>query len=259
ARVLAGLDEIMACLPPARAFAPLTLVLLAFAAAGCQTLQPTATADTTGSIGSWPPGLAAGDGEPRGEVDTAGALYRAHPDGREAAIRYAAALRAIGERAQASAVLEQASIKHPNDRGLLGAYGKALADAGNFAQAFEVLGRAHTPDQPDWRLLSVQGAVLDQMGRHEEAGRYYASDAQARSGGSRRALESRPVVRALEKPQGSRGRASPCRGAAGSATARAPEPGARRRTAGPLPGGGRHRPCRPAARGSRRQRRLSAR
>ena len=35
--------------------------------------------------------------------------------------------------------------------------------------------RAHTPDQPDWRILSAQGAVLDQMGRHEDARRYYAS------------------------------------------------------------------------------------
>jgi Flp pilus assembly protein TadD len=166
----------MACLLPARAFAPLTLALLALAAAGCQTLQPAATADTTGSIGpaaSLPAAL--GEDEPRREVDTAGALYRASPDDPEAAVRYAAALRAIGERAQASAVLEQASIKHPNDKTLLGAYGKVLADAGNFAQAFEVLGRAHTPDQPDWHLLSVQGAVLDQMGRHEEARRYYAS------------------------------------------------------------------------------------
>src|SRR5262249_20974571 len=39
----------------------------------------------------------------------------------------------------------------------------------------EVLNHAHTPDQPDWRILSVQGAVLDQMGRHEEAQRYYAT------------------------------------------------------------------------------------
>jgi Flp pilus assembly protein TadD len=38
-----------------------------------------------------------------------------------------------------------------------------------------VLNRAHTPDRPDWHILSVQGAVLDQMGRHEEARRYYAS------------------------------------------------------------------------------------
>ena len=38
-----------------------------------------------------------------------------------------------------------------------------------------MLGRAHAPDRPDWRILSVQGAVLDQLGRHGEAQRYYAS------------------------------------------------------------------------------------
>ena len=38
-----------------------------------------------------------------------------------------------------------------------------------------MLSRAHTPDRPDWRILSAQGAVLDQMGRHEEAQRYYAT------------------------------------------------------------------------------------
>jgi Flp pilus assembly protein TadD len=36
-----------------------------------------------------------------------------------------------------------------------------------------VLSKAHTPDNPDWKLLSVQGTVLDQMGRHDEARRYY--------------------------------------------------------------------------------------
>ena len=160
-----------------RPLGPLALAFLAVAAAGCQTTHPTATADTTGSVAvaSSVPTEAAGGGEPRREFDTAGALYRANPGDPEAAIRYAAALRAIGERAQASAVLEQASIKHPTNKAVLAAYGRALADAGNYAQAFEVLGQAHTPDQPDSRLLSVQGAVLDQMGRHEEARRYYAS------------------------------------------------------------------------------------
>ena len=72
-------------------------------------------------------------------------------------------------------MLEQASIQHPKDMNVLGAYGRALADVGNFKQALEVLNRAHTPEQPDWRILSVQGAVLDQMGRHEEAQRYYGT------------------------------------------------------------------------------------
>ena len=58
---------------------------------------------------------------------------------------------------------------------LLGAYGRALADAGQYPQALDALDRAHTPDNPDWRILNVQGAVLDQMGRHAEAQRHYAS------------------------------------------------------------------------------------
>jgi Flp pilus assembly protein TadD len=58
---------------------------------------------------------------------------------------------------------------------VLGAYGRALADNGSYQQALDVLNRAHTQDQPDWRILSVQGAVLDQMGRHADAQRHYAS------------------------------------------------------------------------------------
>jgi Flp pilus assembly protein TadD len=38
-----------------------------------------------------------------------------------------------------------------------------------------VLNRAHSPANPDWRILSVQGTALDQLGRHDEARRYYAS------------------------------------------------------------------------------------
>ncbi len=80
-----------------------------------------------------------------------------------------------GNARRPSAVLEQATIENPKDPALLGAYGRALADVGNYQQALDVLGRAHTPDNPDWRILNVQGAVLDQLGRHMEARRYYAS------------------------------------------------------------------------------------
>ena len=73
------------------------------------------------------------------------------------------------------AVLEQASIRNSRNLSLLGAYGRALADAGQYQQALSTLDRAHLPDNPDWRILSVQGAVLDQMGRHTDAQRYYAS------------------------------------------------------------------------------------
>jgi Flp pilus assembly protein TadD len=143
---------------------------LAAAVSGCQTV---ATTETTGAVA--PASGAPSEADWRREVDAAAAAYRASPRDPGAGIRYARALRVIGQRSQATAVLEQCAIHNPKDRAVLGAYGRALADNGNYAQALEVLGRAHSPDQPDWRILSVQGTALDQLGRHDEAQRYYAS------------------------------------------------------------------------------------
>ena len=143
--------------------------VLALSAAGCTSTG----GDTTGSIGARE--------TPRGEAGWRQSLelwagrYRDNPGDADAAIAYARALRATEQRAQAVAVLEQASIRNPNNMALLGAYGRALADAGNYAQALDALTRAHTPDQPDWRILNAQGAVLDQMGRHAEAQRIYSA------------------------------------------------------------------------------------
>jgi len=143
---------------------------LAFALAGCQTMQPM---EATGALGVAAAPSAEGDW--KRAADAWGERYRANPNDPDAAVKYAQALRGNGQRSQAVAVLEQASIQNPKHMGLLGAYGRALADVGNYKQALDVLGRSHTPDQPDWRILSVQGAVLDQMGRHEDAQRYYGT------------------------------------------------------------------------------------
>jgi Flp pilus assembly protein TadD len=154
------------------------LVVTAAALGGCQS----SGSGSAGALGSgWFASRTAAQEPPvnpgdwRAEAATSGERYKANPRDPQAAIRHAQALRQIGQRSQAAAVLEQASIHNPNNRAVLGAYGRALADAGHLAQALEVLGGAHTPDQPDWRILSVQGAVLDQMGRHAEARSYYAS------------------------------------------------------------------------------------
>jgi Flp pilus assembly protein TadD len=143
---------------------------VALTGVGCVT---TGSQDLTGSLATNAPPST--DDDWRREAAVQGARYRANPADRDAAIAYARALSALGERAQAVAVLEQASMHHPGDKAVLGAYGRALAAVGNYAQALDVLNRAHSPDQPDWRILSAQGAVLDQMGRHEDAQRYYSS------------------------------------------------------------------------------------
>ena len=158
--------------PSARLFAS-AAIAAALAMGGCSTMGSAPSSDTTGSIRQ--------DTKPRTnvewrqEMDTWGTRYRANPSDPDAAINYAQSLRAVGQRAQAAAVLEQSAVHNPDNKAVLGAFGRALADNGNFQQALDVLNRAHTQDNPDWRILSVQGAVLDQMGRHADAQRYYAS------------------------------------------------------------------------------------
>ena len=135
---------------------------------GCQTMS-----DVTGSL--TPKSDTSPDADPRRSVEVYGERYRANPKDADAALAYGQALRTSGQRSQAAAMLEQATIAHPGNKALLAAYGRALADNGNFQAAFDVLSRAHSPDNPDWRILSVQGAVLDQLGRHDEARGYYVS------------------------------------------------------------------------------------
>lgn len=146
-------------------------VALALSVAGCKTTGE----DITGSITPAAPAQPRTDADWRRALDVWGQRYHANNDDVQAAMAYAQALRATGQRAQAVAVLRQAAFHHPKDMPLLGAYGRALADAGDYQQALEVLGRAHTPDNPNWRILNAEGAVLDQMGRHAEAQRYYSS------------------------------------------------------------------------------------
>ena len=155
---------------PRRLGAAASAAVLLLGLCGCQTSGPS---DITGSLGEKTEASAAA--EPRRNMDSYRDRFRANPNDADAALQYGKALRATGQRSQAVAVLEQATIAHPGNKALMAGYGRALADNGNFQQAFDVLGRAHTPDDPDWRILSAQGAVLDQLGRYEEARNYYSS------------------------------------------------------------------------------------
>src|ERR1700722_2147418 len=93
--------------------------ILAGALGGCQT-----TSDITGSL--TPKTEARPEADPRRAGEVAGERYRADPKNAEAALAYGQALRATGQRSQAAAVLEQATISHPGDKALLAGYGRAL-------------------------------------------------------------------------------------------------------------------------------------
>lgn len=149
-----------------------TALALALLASGCRT---TPGKETTGSIST--PAITAQTTEAdwRREIETWRPRYEANTADADAAVNYARALRAIGQRQQAAAVLQQTAMRQPKNQAVLGAYGRALSDIGDYPQALEVLGKAHTPDRPDWRILSAQGTVLDRLGRHPEAQENYRS------------------------------------------------------------------------------------
>src|SRR5215470_11614811 len=86
------------------------LGVVAVTAAGCMT---TSWNDSTGliSAGATP----RDESEWRRESAIWSERYRANPNDPNAAIRYAQALRATGQRAQAVAVLEQSSLVHPKN------------------------------------------------------------------------------------------------------------------------------------------------
>lgn len=144
-------------------------LMLAIGLWGCQTSSPS---DITGSLGEKADAKAS---DPRRDLGVYRERFKANPKDIDAALKYGKALRATGQKSQAVAVLEQASLANPANNALLAGYGRALADNGNFQQAFDVLGRAHKPEDPDWTILSAQGATLDQLGRFEEARQYYSS------------------------------------------------------------------------------------
>ena len=94
-------------------------ILASLALAGC------ATTASTGSVGA--NSAPRTEAEWRRDVAIWGERYQKDQKDAEAAIRYAQALRATGQRAQAVAVLEQASMYHTRNTAVLGAYGRALA------------------------------------------------------------------------------------------------------------------------------------
>ena len=104
-------------MPPTRSRFPRLLAsaaivsAIAVTAAGCQTTQST---DTTGSLA-----LASAtrpDADWHRDVEAYGEKYRADPANVGVALRYAQALRATGQRAQAVAILEQVSMRNPTYR-----------------------------------------------------------------------------------------------------------------------------------------------
>jgi Flp pilus assembly protein TadD len=159
---------------PARRLAAATAISLivacGIALGGCNKVS---MSDVTGSIGPSTDMPTNNEAALRKFSDEWGDRYETNRRDKKTALTYARALRALGQHAQACAVLQGAAILNPTDMQVLGEYGKALADAGRLREAADILSKAHTPERPNWSILSAQGSVADQLGDHAQAQGYY--------------------------------------------------------------------------------------
>jgi Flp pilus assembly protein TadD len=91
----------------------------------------------------------------------------------QAALNYARNLKALGEKRQALAVLQQASMFHADNRGLNSEYGRLALELDQVSVAQKLLEQADDPTNPDWRVISARGTVLAKQGRYADALPFY--------------------------------------------------------------------------------------
>jgi Flp pilus assembly protein TadD len=102
-----------------------------------------------------------------------GKAWAKSPRDPEAALNYARNLKALGQKQQALAVLQQAAGFNPSHRGINSEYGRLALEFDQISVAQKLLEQADDPANPDWRVLSARGTVLAKQGRYREAIPYY--------------------------------------------------------------------------------------
>jgi len=118
-------------------------------------------------------------GKPYDEKDLAevtgfwGKRYSEAPSDLKTALTYAKHLKAMGQKQQALAVLQQASVFHGDNRELAGEYGRLALDLGQIGVAEKLLAFADDPTNPDWRVISARGTALAKQGKYTDAIPYY--------------------------------------------------------------------------------------
>jgi Flp pilus assembly protein TadD len=102
-----------------------------------------------------------------------GKEFGQNPRNLEAALAYAKNLKAMGQKRQALAVLQQASTFHASDRRLASEYGRLALDLDQVSLAKRLLEAADDPAQPDWRVVLARGTVLAKEGSYKDAIPYF--------------------------------------------------------------------------------------
>jgi len=102
-----------------------------------------------------------------------GKQYASNPSELDNALSYAKNLKALGEKGQALAVLQQASLLHGSDKRLASEYGRLALELDQVSVAKRLLEAADDPANPDWRVILARGTVLAKEGQYREAIPFY--------------------------------------------------------------------------------------
>jgi Flp pilus assembly protein TadD len=116
-------------------------------------------------------------GQPKSELQKAteywGKEHAAKPGDSKAALAYAKNLKAMGQKDQAIAVLQQANVMNPADRGINSEYGRLALEQDHVSLAQKLLEQADDPMNPDWRTISARGTVLAKQGNYKDSIPFY--------------------------------------------------------------------------------------
>ena len=102
-----------------------------------------------------------------------GKEYAKNPRDAQVAVNYARDLKALGQKQQALAVLQQASIYHGTNRSLNSEYGRLALEFDQISLAQKLLEQADDPANPDWHVISARGTVLAKQGLYRDAVPFY--------------------------------------------------------------------------------------
>jgi Flp pilus assembly protein TadD len=119
------------------------------------------------------PAVAQQPSDPRLATEYWGKEYGKNPRDLDAALAYAQNLRVMGQKREALAVLQQASIIHGSDKKLAADYGRLALELDQIGVAKKLLAVADDPTSPDWRIVLARGTVLAKEGSYREAITFY--------------------------------------------------------------------------------------
>lgn len=128
---------------------------------------PPAAADATAKT------VAATGDELQKATEYWGKEYSQKPQDLNAALNFAKNLKAMGQKTQAIAVLQQASVYHGANKQLASEYGRLALELDQVSIAQQMLALADDPVAPDWRVISARGTAMAKQGKYQEAIPFY--------------------------------------------------------------------------------------